>query len=130
MQLAKNILAKRIPALLWTIIIFILLALPGSMIPSEANFRIAHFDKYVHISLFCIFVILWSFHYAAKPGKNRSLFFVIFLIACSYGIAMEYVQKYFIPFRDFDLYDILADVAGAAAGYLLVRLLFLRQKNT
>jgi VanZ family protein len=34
-----------------------------------------------------------------------------------YGIAMEIVQKYFIPFRSFDLMDILADGIGCVAGY-------------
>jgi VanZ family protein len=34
-----------------------------------------------------------------------------------YGIAMEIVQKYFIPFRSFDLGDIIADGIGCVAGY-------------
>ena len=126
----KNFLTKRYPALLWSILIFILLALPGSMIPSEVSFSISNFDKYVHISIFCVFVVLWSFYYAAKPAKkNKSVFFLIFIIACLYGTAMEYVQKYFIPFRDFDLYDIMADVAGAAVGYVIISLLLIRRKN-
>lgn len=130
MQPVKKFLAKQYPALLWSVFIFILLALPGSMIPSEANFGISNFDKYVHVSIFCVFVLLWSFYYAAKPAKkNKSVFFLIFIIACLYGIAMEYVQKYFIPFRDFDVYDIMADVAGAAVGYLIVSLILIRWKN-
>ena len=70
-----------------------------------------------------MFVVLWSFYYAGKTDKEtKRKFFLIFIVACLYGTAMEYVQKYFIPFRDFDLYDILADVGGAAAGYILVGL--------
>ena len=30
---------------------------------------------------------------------------------------MEFVQKYFIPSRDFEIGDILADVVGAAIAY-------------
>jgi len=30
---------------------------------------------------------------------------------------MEYVQKYFIPFRDFDTVDIISDLIGAGFGY-------------
>ena len=95
------------------------------MIPSEATFSISNFDKYVHISIFFVFVLLWSFYFAARPEESKKLrkwFFLVFIIACLYGTAMEYVQKYFIPFRDFDLYDILADVIGACLGYLLVLL--------
>jgi len=40
------------------------------------------------------------------------------VVGCFYGIAMEFVQKYFIPFRSFDLGDIIADGIGCAAGYL------------
>jgi len=40
------------------------------------------------------------------------------IVGCLYGILMELVQKYFIPFRSFDLGDILADGIGCFAGYL------------
>jgi len=122
----KKILARRYPALIWTIIIFILLTIPGSLLPSESGFKIPDFDKYVHIGIFCVFVVLWSFYFAAKTGKkNRSIFFVIFISACLYGITMEYVQKYFIPRRDFDVEDILADIIGSALGSIMsVSILF------
>jgi len=42
------------------------------------------------------------------------------VVCCLYGILMEIVQKYFIPFRSFDLGDIIADGIGCAAGYLFV----------
>ena len=116
----KKILSKRYPALIWTLIIFILLTIPGSLLPSEPGFKIPEFDKFIHISIFCVFVILWSFYFAAKTEKkNRSIFFVLFISACLYGIAMEYVQKYFIPRRDFDLEDILADLIGSALGFII-----------
>jgi VanZ family protein len=128
MESAKKILAKKTPALVWTILIFILLALPGSMLPSETHFRISNFDKYVHISLFGVFVVLWSYYFMAKTDrKNKNVFLRFFIIACLYGIGMEYVQKYFIPFRDFDVYDILADIVGAALGYFIARLAFIRR---
>ncbi len=133
MQSLKKILAKRYPAILWTIVIFILLALPGSMIPSEANFSISNFDKYVHICIFFLFVLLWSFYFAARREEDKKIrrrFFLIFIIACLYGTAMEYVQKYFIPNRDFDLYDILSDVIGSFAGYIVASLIFFQTKRT
>jgi VanZ family protein len=118
-----QILSNRTPALLWTIFVFILLALPGNMLPNEDHLGIPNLDKYVHVILFGSFVFLWSFYYAAKQGKNNNSnrrFILIVIIACLYGTAMEYVQKYFIPNRDFDIYDIAADIAGAVAGYLIV----------
>jgi len=35
-----------------------------------------------------------------------------------YGIGMEFIQKYFIPNRSFDVGDILADATGCAIGVL------------
>ena len=40
------------------------------------------------------------------------------IIGIVYGIAMEIVQKYFIPFRSFDVGDIIADAIGSVVGYL------------
>jgi len=37
----------------------------------------------------------------------------------TYGIVMEIVQHYFIPFRSFDIGDMIADSIGAIAGYFI-----------
>ena len=42
--------------------------------------------------------------------------------------ATEFIQKYFIPNRDFSIYDITADIAGAVIGYVIVRIKFSRFK--
>ena len=104
----------------WTLIIAILLSLPGTMLPSENQFVLPQFDKYVHISLFGGFVFFWNFYLSKRPLSARQLlrwFFLIFVLANVFGIGMEFVQKYFIPFRDFDTEDIIADMIGAGVGY-------------
>jgi VanZ family protein len=119
--------SSRIPPVIWTIVIFVLLALPGNMLPNENHLSIPNLDKYVHIILFGSFVFLWSFYYGAKLGTKNFPYkqsFFILIIACLYGTAMEFVQKYFIPNRDYDIYDIAADVVGAIVGFLFVRLTF------
>ena len=113
-------LSRQWPALTWTLIIFILLAIPGSVIPKEQGFSIPHFDKFVHAVLFGGFVFFWSYYYSRKKWTLRRkvrIFFIIFIVACAYGISMEYVQKYFIPGRDYDQEDIIADIIGAAFSY-------------
>jgi hypothetical protein len=123
--------AKLVYPIVWTLIIGILLALPGNMLPKEQGFTIPQFDKFVHISLFGGFVFLWNLWLArptniagrtgtaARPPLQPLLrrFFIIFALGCIYGISMEYVQKYFIPGRDFDLADIIADMIGAGLAY-------------
>ena len=104
----------------WTLVIGILLAMPGSMLPNETHFTIPQFDKIVHISLFGGFVFLWNLYLSSRPipvSRLLHLFFLIFLLAEAYGIGMEYVQKYYIPGRDFDEADIIADIIGAGLAY-------------
>ena len=95
------------------------------MLPSEEHTFIPNLDKFVNVVLFGCFVFLWSFYYAAKKEQDQSInkiFFRLFIIACLYGIAMEIMQKYFIPNRDFDIYDITADAGGALLGFLIVHM--------
>ena len=127
MQMPRHLyrlLSYRFPAVTWTLIIFILLALPGNMLPNESHFSIPQLDKIVHIVLFGSFVFLWSFYFSTKNADAKLLgkYLRVTVIACLYGIAMEVIQKYFIPNRDFDLYDIAADIVGAIGGYLVVRM--------
>lgn len=103
----------------WTIIVLILLTLPGSMLPQEKAFSIPNFDKLVHMGLFGGFVLLWSIYFNKKVTNQKKLlviFFRIFIIGGVYGATTEFIQRY-IPSRDFDIADILADVAGAAIAY-------------
>jgi len=69
-----------------------------------------------------VLVILWGKVYSNKKiiqNDTRKIFFQIMLLGFSYGIAMELVQKYFVPYRSFDLIDILADGVGCFIGYLI-----------
>ncbi|HEX4851806.1 MAG TPA: hypothetical protein VFV08_13410, partial [Puia sp.] len=58
MKKFRRYLSKSYVAVTWSLIIFILLALPGSMFPKEQSFTIPNFDKIVHIGLFAGFVLL------------------------------------------------------------------------
>jgi len=90
------------------------------MLPDESSFKIPNFDKLVHISLFGGFVLLWCFYFSKKIKAQKKLlvvFFRIFIVGGLYGTATEFIQKYFIPSRDFDIADILADIIGAAIAY-------------
>jgi VanZ family protein len=75
----------------------------------------------VHIGLFLILVTVWCRAYAGKKKEVRRLkkvFKWIALLSLAYGIIMELVQHYFIPFRGFDYGDIVADAAGCLAGFI------------
>lgn len=114
--------------LAWTILIEILLCLPGSALPDTGAFEIPYFDKIIHIIIFGAFVCLWCLYYRKIVLSNKRLqliFFRIYLAAVVNGIIIEYIQMYLIPNRSFDQGDILADVlsAGIVYGICNVKLL-------
>jgi len=118
------------PALLWTIVIFILLVIPLRSVNEGHFIQIPHFDKYVHAFMFGFFVWLWSRRFLSKLSTDevRKKALWIFLISCLYGAGMEFYQEYFTE-REFDLGDIIADVAGSAIAYLVFRLYFLKKSK-
>lgn len=129
MRLLIKLLGKIYPATAWTFMVILLLSLPGSMLPNESHFTIPQFDKFVHITLFGGFVVLWNFYLSTRPLSAKKLlrwFFFIFVLGCALGIAMEFVQKYWIPFRDFDTVDIIADIIGAGIAYGVSNIYFIK----
>jgi VanZ family protein len=79
------------------------------------------FDKWVHIGMFCIMAVLlcWGIYKKKQsPEKLKYNFVAMGALCLIYGIAMEFVQRYLIPNRSFDMGDIIADGLGAAAGVL------------
>lgn len=110
-----------IPAIAWFIISVVLLTLPGSAFPNENWLGDIYFDKWVHIGMFTMMVFLccWAVYKTKKDRQKLFNYFLFFAItALVYGIIMEFVQKYYIPNRSFDIGDIIADGVGCIAGLL------------
>jgi len=119
-------------AVIWLLLVTGLLCTPGAKLPKITWGDKIWFDKWVHIFLFMILVILWSKAYSHDKKiltDRRKVFFKIMVVGSFYGIAMELVQKYFIPFRSFDLGDIIADGVGCVAGYFFSVKKFLQTKS-
>ena len=119
-------------AVIWLLLVTSLLCIPGTRLPKITWEDKVWLDKWVHIFLFMILVILWSKAYSHKKNirrDSRKIFFQIMITGFFYGIAMELVQKYFIPFRSFDPGDIIADGIGCAAGYFFSIKKLLKTKN-
>ena len=109
-----------ITALGWSLMVSFLLCLPGQEFPKMTWLGKIWFDKWVHISLFLAIVIFWCRAFSNKyPGKLKTLFGRIALLSIIYGVVMEFVQHFFIPFRSFEFLDIVADGIGSLAGYLI-----------
>ena len=115
----KKIKPSFLPAIFWFIISTILLTLPGSSFPKNDWLSKIWADKWIHIGLFAIMVFLWCWAMLKIYTANKRLkviFIEVGIAGLIYGIGMEFVQKYFIPFRSFDVGDIIADAAGCIIG--------------
>lgn len=118
-----------IPALIWIVITTILLVLPGPDIPSISFLDKIYFDKWVHAGLFGGMTFLFSYPFIKNLNATKKLLIYIAIVCALYGVAMEYVQKYFAFERDFDYYDMAADGVGCVIGYFVAVALKQRLKK-
>jgi len=98
------------PALLWTLLIFVLLTMDTGSV--EKIPAIPNLDKLVHAFLFGILAFLWVFF---LDNRGISAWLPVFLLATLYGAGMEFYQENFTS-REFEWNDICADSLGALAG--------------
>ncbi|GEO11943.1 VanZ family protein [Segetibacter aerophilus] len=116
-----------LPGIIWFIISAILLALPGSDLPHSDFFDIPFFDKYVHLTMFLLLTAAFCYPFIFSSFSEpviKSWFLKIVGFAVLYGIAMEFVQKYLVYGRSFDLIDIVFDTLGSLAGLALITLYY------
>lgn len=71
--------------------------------------KLLHMGVYFILGLSIIFALHGNF---TNIGKKKIIILVL-LIGCTYGFSDE-IHQYFIPGRDADLLDWLADIAGIA----------------
>jgi VanZ family protein len=116
--------SKFIPAISWFVVVLVLLCLPGKDIPSSSWFDIFYFDKWVHIGIFGLLALLFMLPFGASPirHKEKLQYFIGIAIATSvWGLTTEFIQKYWIAGRSFDLFDWAADSLGAFTSFIICR---------
>jgi len=116
---------KFIPGIIWFIVIFILVTLPGKDIPKISFLDEIDFDKLVHMGIFGILTILfcWPFHKSQVSAKKKIRYFtIIAVLIIAWGYGTELIQKIWWELgRTYDLFDWAADSIGAIAGYIFSR---------
>jgi VanZ family protein len=118
-----DLLTAHLPAAAWMVAMTIALAVPSNVADLPAWWpRILHFqalDKVIHGLLFLGAAMLLARSFRRLPGVERPLLAAL-LATCLYGGATEVGQHLFTQRRG-EVADVVADVAGSAAGTLLVR---------
>lgn len=116
-----------IPGIAWFLFVLILVCIPGEDIPASPYLDIISFDKFVHAVLFggIVFLFCMAFKKAEIGRQEKLVFFIkITLATCVWGITTELIQRFFIPGRQFDLFDWAADSLGAVVAFFVCIPLF------
>ena len=116
------------PAVLSLIVATVLFCLPGEEFPEKSWFEKIYLDKWVHVGLFTVLVLLWSLPMLHRIKIQTRLHQVLTWIAVTfiiYGIIIEFIQGRFIPNRTFGVDDMVADAIGCGIGFFLAK----RQSN-
>jgi len=109
----KNFLFYWLPVLIYCIFIFIQSSYPS---PEDIP-NIPYLDKFLHFCAYALLGALFLRAYLTLRIKNNTNLVIILGILSSaiYGISDE-IHQYYVPFRDADLMDVLADTLGSIFG--------------
>lgn len=108
-------------AMLWALLILILCGMPGKDIPHISFLELLSFDKFVHASIFFVFILLSIRGFLLQPrffklqqNAKRNAF----LICVAYGGLMEIMQGTLFIDRSADIYDFVANSFGCLMGWV------------
>ena len=124
----KISIKKFLPGIAWFFIVLVLTCLPGDDIPSAEWLDKIYFDKWVHVGIFGLLTVLfcWPFYKSDFSAKQRLNYFIRITIAVSiWGLTIEFIQRFYIPGRSYDLLDWAADSVGALIAFWFCRKIFL-----
>jgi VanZ family protein len=104
----------QLPAIIYAILIFVGSAL--HQVPAP-DLGITWFDKVEHFSEYFIFVLLTirALKYTPITLKGKSLYALAIILCILYGASDEFHQLY-VPGREADFADLLADSIGTIIG--------------
>jgi VanZ family protein len=116
MEVQRIPFKKFIPAIAWFIVVAVLTLMPGNDLPKVGWLtRIKYFDKIIHIGLFGVLMFLFCLPFIKAPlpfSQKINRCIKIALVVSLWGLTIEFIQKYCVPGRDFELLDWAADSLG------------------
>jgi VanZ family protein len=100
-----------IPAFIWAILIFSVSSIPDL---STQSLGFKMMDKLAHFTVFLILGLCVGYGVGSQKISPGGVFWITLGFTTFYGVTDEFHQ-FFVPGRQMDGFDILADAAGAAA---------------
>ncbi|KAK4166561.1 hypothetical protein QBC43DRAFT_312917 [Cladorrhinum sp. PSN259] len=92
----------------------LLILLAGYAGLSSTQISLVVNDKLVHLVTF--FVLTVVFYWVVDTNRRRTLNLTLIVCTACLGVGSEFLQGFLPNGRDFDLYDILANLVGSLAG--------------
>jgi VanZ family protein len=123
---------KFLPGIAWFFVVLVLTTLPGSDIPKAAWLDKIYFDKWVHIGMFggLTFLFCWPFYKSNFSNRQRLYYFIkIAMSASIWGLVIEFIQRFYVVGRSFELLDWAADSIGALIAFLFCKKKFIKIFN-
>lgn len=110
--------------MVWAVTTAILILLPGSEMPDTG--ALLGFDKVAHFIVFALLSLLATigFYKQKKIANMRYNAISIALLSCIvYSILLELAQLA-IPQRQFDMFDIVANISGIVGGTIIFLIIY------
>lgn len=121
----KLSIRKFLPAIIWFIIVLALMCTPGKDLPDVDDwFQRLYVDKWIHAFMFGLLAYLFMSPIKRSSFSTREkiqYFIRVALAASIWGLTIEFIQKYYIPNRSFDLLDWAADTVGVIIVFIFLR---------
>ena len=116
---------KYLPGIAWFFVVLILICLPDNDLPKPESWMEKVFlEKWVHAGMFgtLAFLFMWPISITPYSKALKWAYFIkIALATCIWGLATEFIQKFYIPGRSFDIMDWAADTLGIAVAIIYAR---------
>lgn len=119
-----------LPSIVWTLVVIFVSVVPGSSL--NVDITIAGLDKIVHFGMYTLVTLFWSVG-LKKQNINvklsRNAFKISVLGGFGLGLLLEIVQQFFVPFRYFELLDLIANGIGCIFGVILFKIIYREYKR-
>lgn len=116
----KKFYIYHLPLISYLLFIFVMSSLPGDSI-TDITLDVS--DKLIHAGVYFLLFFLFqhSLHNQDKfPFIKEHAFLFSFLFTVIYGASDEFHQ-YFVPTRESDMYDLVADAVGGLVAFFIAK---------